>query len=279
MAPCDWVSWGGRICSLRTKETQRVSRIPNWKDAIMSEEEKSVAEDAAVEETTAADGAPAPQKKRKKWPIVVGVVVAVLVVAGAGFWVWHEQPSFCNAICHTPMDAYLPTYEAEVDQAGIDKWGNEVSNSRAMMAALHRAEADNATCLSCHVPTLSEQVSEGISWVTGNYEVLHTQAGLSVPTERTLEELVAARGIEPDQFCLNESCHNMTRDDLINATADMERNPHVAQHGEVACGECHKAHRASVNYCSNCHNDAELPDGWISAAESKKLEKQVEEGQ
>ena len=49
------------------------------------------------------DGA-APKRKRKKWPITVGVIAVVLVVAGAGFWVWHEQPSFCNAICHTPMD-------------------------------------------------------------------------------------------------------------------------------------------------------------------------------
>ena len=59
----------------------------------MTEEEKKV--DGQTAE-------PAAQKKKKKWPIVVGVVVAVLVVAGAGFWVWHEQPSFCNAICHTP---------------------------------------------------------------------------------------------------------------------------------------------------------------------------------
>ena len=239
----------------------------------MSEEEKSVAEDVLVHATDA------PQKKRKKWPVVVGVVVAVLVVAGAGFFVWHEQPSFCNAICHTPMDAYLPTYEAEVDQAGIDKWGNEVTNSRAMMAALHRAEGDNTTCLGCHVPTLGEQIQEGMNWVTGNYEVYHTQAGLTVPTEKTLEDLVAARGLEPDQFCLNESCHNMTRDDLIQATSDMKRNPHVAQHGEVACGECHKAHRASVMYCSNCHNDAEVPDGWITGAESKNLVKAVEAGE
>lgn len=42
---------------------------------------------------------------KKKWPIVVGVVAVVLIAAGAGFWVWHEQPSFCAAICHTPMDA------------------------------------------------------------------------------------------------------------------------------------------------------------------------------
>ena len=84
---------------------------------------------------------------------------------------------------------------------------------------------------------------------------------------------VAARGIEPDQFCLNESCHNMTRDDLIQATADLERNPHVAQHGENQCSDCHKAHRASVNACSQCHNDAPIPEGWISAADNTALEK------
>ena len=67
----------------------------------MTEEEKKV--DGQTAE-------PAAQKKKKKWPIVVGVVVAVLVVAGAGFWVWHEQPSFCNAICHSPMDKYVETY-------------------------------------------------------------------------------------------------------------------------------------------------------------------------
>ena len=69
----------------------------------MTEEEKKV--DGQTAE-------PAAQKKKKKWPIVVGVVVAVLVVAGAGFWVWHEQPSFCNAICHSPMDKYVETYGA-----------------------------------------------------------------------------------------------------------------------------------------------------------------------
>ena len=87
---------------------------------------------------------------------------------------------------------------------------------------------------------------------------------------------VAARGIEPDQFCLNESCHNMTRDDLIQATSDLERNPHVAQHGENQCSDCHKAHRASVNACSQCHNDAPIPEGWISAADNTALEKELD---
>ncbi len=253
------------------------SEVPSWKDGCMTEEEK--AEVAAPDTAAAAEQAPKAKKKgKKKWPIIVGVVVAVVVVAGAGFWVWHEQPSFCNAICHTPMDAYLPTYEAEVDMASTDKWGNEVTNASAMMAPLHRAQ-NGDTCLSCHVPTLSEQISEGMSWISGNYEVWHTQTGLMVPPERTLAELTEARGIPADEFCLNEACHNMTRDDLAKATSDMKRNPHVAQHGTVECSECHKAHRASVNYCSSCHNDAEIPDGWITAAENKTLLKQVQEGE
>ncbi|WP_290994685.1 FMN-binding protein [Gordonibacter sp.] len=41
----------------------------------------------------APEGRRAP-KRSKRWPLVVGVVVVVLVAAGAGFWVWHEQPSF-----------------------------------------------------------------------------------------------------------------------------------------------------------------------------------------
>ena len=41
------------------------------------------------------------------------VVVAVAIIAGAGLWVWHEQPSFCAAICHVPMDPYLETYDEQ----------------------------------------------------------------------------------------------------------------------------------------------------------------------
>ena len=235
----------------------------------MSEEETKV---EAATEAAANDDAPmteeaAPKKKgKKKWPIVVGVVVVVLIAAGAGFWVWHEQPSFCNAICHTPMDPYLPTYEAEPGQPATDKWGNEVADASSMLAATHRAQ-EGTTCMGCHVPTLSEQINEGINWVTGNY--------VYPLEEKSLKDLTEARGLDDDEFCLNEACHNITRDDLVEATSDMERNPHVAQHGEVACSECHKAHRASVMYCTQCHSDAEVPDGWVSAAESKTLEKEA----
>lgn len=190
----------------------------------MSEEETKVeaaAEAAATDDSTTEEAAP--KKKGKKWPIVVGVVVVVLIAAGAGFWVWHEQPSFCNAICHTPMDPYLPTYEAEPGQPATDKWGNDVADASGMMAAVHRVSKDQggaeATCVSCHVPTIGEQVSEGMNWITGNYYY--------PLEERDLEQLVEARGIEKDAFCLNESCHNLTRDDLIQATSNLgQYNPH-----------------------------------------------------
>ena len=60
---------------------------------------------------TDADHAPK-GKNKKKSAIVAGTVAVVLVLAGAGFWVWHEQPSFCNAICHSPMDKYVESYSS-----------------------------------------------------------------------------------------------------------------------------------------------------------------------
>ena len=72
----------------------------------------------------------------------MGVVAVVLIAAGAGFWVWHEQPSFCNAICHTPMDQYNATYDQEPNTAGVDKWGNEVKNTSSMLCVSHKMPTD-----------------------------------------------------------------------------------------------------------------------------------------
>lgn len=69
------------------------------------------------------NGTGKPRGKSRKWPITVAVVAVVAAVAGGGFWVWHEQPSFCNAICHTPMDPYLAAFEQEPGVQGVDiRW-------------------------------------------------------------------------------------------------------------------------------------------------------------
>ena len=96
----------------------------------------------AEENNASQPGAPAPKRKAKRGWIVGGVIAAVIVVAGAGFWVWHETPSFCNSICHSPMDAYVDTY---------------YSGDKGMLVTAH-AEAGN-NCLSCHEPIITEQVA------------------------------------------------------------------------------------------------------------------------
>ena len=227
--------------------------------------------------TEAVSEAKKPAAKRKKAPIVIGTVVVVLVIACAGFFVWHEQPSFCNAICHTPMDGYLTTYEATPGQASTDKWGNEVSDASAMLAPVH-AKVANVTCMGCHVPTLSEQVSEGLGWISGNYSVVQTKDLRFVPEEKKLSQLTSARGVASEEFCLKSGCHAnsdgsaMTRDDLAQKTSNMTRNVHTQPHGSVECSDCHKAHRASTNYCNKCHTDATTPTGWVDYKTSQSQE-------
>lgn len=212
-----------------------------------------------------------PKKKMKRWPIVVGVIALVVIVSGVGFSIWHEQPSFCNAICHTPMDPYDTTYNQNPNTQGVDKWGNAVEDTSSMLCVAHKIPTDQggagATCMSCHVATLSEQITEGTNWITGNY---------AYPLdERTTKDLTAARGVDADQFCLNKNCHNMTRQDLVKATSSMPFNPHVSEHGESACTDCHKGHRASVLTCTKCHQDVVPPKGWLSAQQDAALQKKT----
>ena len=241
----------------------------------------SASDTTAKKDADATKDAPAPcakqpkKAKGRKKQIVIGVV-AVLVVICVGVGVWHDQPSFCNAICHTPMDGYLTTYEATPGQPAKDKWDNEVSDASAMMAPVHAKEG--VSCVGCHVPTIGEQVSEGLSWVSGNYGVIQTNNLHFVPEEKGLSELTHARGIASEQFCLNSGCHTtssgaaMTRDDLVEKTSYMKYNVHTQPHGDVACSDCHKAHRASTVTCNQCHTEATLPEGWISPTEAEALE-------
>lgn len=223
-----------------------------------------------------------PSNRKRKVAAVSAVVLAVVVAAGAGFFVWHEQPSFCNAICHVPMDAYGETLMS----GSQDKFGNAMATDeqkQSMLAYAHANLGDESVmCLDCHVPTLQEQISEGLHWVTGNYYVAGTNPlGQTILESRELSDLVEARGISEDEFCLNEACHTsqngepLTRDGLAALTAAEygEYNPHISEHSEMACSTCHKAHSQSVNYCSECHEEATVPEGWLSAKEYSELSK------
>lgn len=215
-----------------------------------------------------AEGGTAAKKFRskKRAAVVVAVCAAVIAVAGVGFWQWHETPSFCNAICHAPQDPINATYDGVPGQSGVDKWGNAVADMGDLLVVSHKQAG--LTCMSCHEPTLGQQITEGLHWVQGAYEY--------PLNERSLEDLNHyLQKNDSAAFCLNENCHNMTRENLAAATVGLgERNPHVTKprHEELQCSDCHKSHRQSVNACSRCHDDAPVPEGWLSAQEAAGLD-------
>ena len=188
----------------------------------------------------ASGGAGEPSAKRrvpsKKARMTLGVVVAIIVVAGAGFWVWHEQPSFCNAICHDPMDPYVESYD---------------SGNPGYAVTAHAEAGEN--CLSCHEAVLTDQVSEAMAWVADDFEM--TEEGM----------LAYDYGFATEEFCARSGCHNM---DEVTAETwgfegnDAKYNPH-SSHQDLAleCGDCHKAHQTSVLVCNDCH-DLNAPEGW-----------------
>lgn len=174
-----------------------------------------------------------PSKKRSSRKLItVGVAVAIVVIAGAGAWVWHEQPSFCNAICHNPMDSYVEEYYAE----DSDKLS-------------HVHQMTNTACLDCHVPTLDQQVSEAMKWVSDDF---------SMPLE--------SEGIGTAETCLTEGCHDF--DEIVASTEerlDGTANPHYAPHVmEYDCEDCHSMHGQSYLACNDCHHSYETPEGWTS---------------
>lgn len=242
----------------------------------MSEEEKK-------EQTAEAKDNPQPKAKKshKKAWTVVGVIVVVLVIAGVGVWNWHSTPGFCGTVCHKSMNAYTQTYNQEAGAQGTDKYGNEVSNTNAMLVVSHQSQG--LRCLDCHVPSISQQLGEVKETMTGNYYVVQRADGNGVALEEVdSNALIENAGGTPntgDTFCLRDGCHDFLtmQDDpraaLTDLTSSMDFNPHRWTHGNIQCTDCHKSHRASVFYCTRCHNDAydSIPDGWVSYDESQQI--------
>lgn len=189
---------------------------------------------------------PAARKPHRRAWTTVGIVAAIIVVAGAGFWVWHEQPGFCNAVCHSPMDYYVESYDSGDPHLGITAHA-----------------ADGVTCLKCHDAELTTQISELMAWTSDNYPV--TEDG----------RLATGKEFATEQFCAKSGCHHELGDSYDEITAnlwgfagnDEKYNPH-ASHQDLAleCGDCHGIHEANVLACNECH-DLTMPEGWEAPSE------------
>lgn len=171
----------------------------------------------------------AKKKSKKKFAVAGGVCAAIIVVAGAGMLIWHEQPSFCSTLCHNTMNPY---YETWVE-------GDSLA---------HQHAENDVACLDCHEPTIDQQVSEFTKQVTGDYKTP-----------------LKFRPLGTVEFC-TKSCHS--QEELIAATADYDGgtyNPHEFHGGELNCYNCHRVHEESRLYCSSCHDAMTVPEGWKKA--------------
>ena len=58
------------------------------------------------------------------------------------------------------------------------------------------------------------------------------------------------------------------REALAEMTAGGDFNQHATQHGAVACTDCHRVDDTPVLTCTQCHDEAEVPEGWLSYDEA-----------
>lgn len=165
-------------------------------------------------------------KKKRVW--IPSIIVILLVIIGNIGWSFHDDPEFCTT-CHI-MDSYLETLE-----------------SPPFLAHAH-AEND-LECLDCHPFNAGQSAGEVIAFVLHNYEDPLKQRKF------------------PKEWCLE--CHEHgSYEEIAERTAykleTVNRNPHDSHNGQINCYVCHKVHRESEDYCSNCHLPVSPDEGWIT---------------
>ena len=58
------------------------------------------------------------------------------------------------------------------------------------------------------------------------------------------------------------------REALTELYAEQDFNQHATQHGEVACTDCHRVDETPVLTCTQCHDEAVVPEGWLTYDEA-----------
>ncbi|MDR2382133.1 MAG: cytochrome c3 family protein [Bifidobacteriaceae bacterium] len=213
-----------------------------------------------------------PKKKSGKGRIVLitlGVVIVLMVGGGGGVYATqHSNPSFCNAICHTPMDPYVKSYKEGTSTNPL-----QVDLAAPLSVRVHMDSDQDIACITCHDDGIGEQLREGKAWITGDY------VSPLEPKTLTVGEPKVEGQMNGVTFCLREGCHVgvETLDELKEVLSDRKRNPHDSHNGTLNCTECHRTHEQSVLWCSQCHADAEVPEGWLTYSEQQKQIKEAEE--
>ncbi len=160
-------------------------------------------------------------QKKRTWTII-GIIVAALVVVGgaAGGYMIHlsnTSPEFCG-ICHI-MDPNVDSYLTSND---LDNLHNQAG----------------VECKECHDYPLDAEITSGIAFLVGNYEV--DNEGKLMPVTYD------------NDMCLQ--CH-ISYDYVAQSTDFLRRNPHNSHNGQLPCKTCHVSHGDQIDYCSSCHDN------------------------
>ncbi|MDR2381440.1 MAG: cytochrome c3 family protein [Bifidobacteriaceae bacterium] len=214
-----------------------------------------------------------PKKKKKKGKgrvILISVGAAFILLAGGGGGVYatqHSNPSFCNAICHTPMDPYVESFK---EGTSVNPLQTELT--APISVTLHKESDQQLVCVTCHNDGLDVQLREGKNWITGDYVYPFADRVLKAGEPKLEGQW---NGIT---FCLREGCHVEAEslEELKVVLADQHRNPHDSHNGTLDCTVCHQTHQQSVMWCTQCHADAVVPEGWLTYTEQQKQLKEAE---
>lgn len=179
------------------------------------------------------------QTKKVNWLkilIISNISLVIVIGIGIGSMVLIHQsdtnPNLC-ATCHI-MQPNVGTYLS----------GNTLDN-------VHKTA--NVQCKDCHNYPVVAEISSGINFLIGNYEV--DSSGMII------------KRAYKDEMCLK--CH-ISNEYIADATDFLFRNPHNSHWGILPCNSCHISHGDQIDYCSSCHdNGGQRMTGQIKESRGK----------
>lgn len=78
----------------------------------------------------------------------------------------------------------------------------------------------------------------------------HVERGLKCESCHTPDMKIKTSG----DYDICVDCHGNYNAMIKKTEGRYETNPHAQHEGALPCTECHKGHKAGVNYCGGCHN-------------------------
>ncbi len=164
---------------------------------------------------------------------LAALIAGIVLLAGAGLGIaaeknpYQKDPQSC-AKCH-PIKPY------------VDTW----TQSDFLAHAHSKA---GIGCQECHQLTPQQE-----------------KANVAAYNKKKFKTPLEEREYD-QEMCLR--CHGSYKE-IIERTKDIKakglsRNPHDSHYKEIQCNLCHRAHRESVDYCSQCHPPVVKKPGWKS---------------